>query len=215
MNNFIGKSGRKVSVIVAGSVVAALASFHGVEAARAEEPAPVAEQLAAVSVDGPVFTTGSLPAKGTASVAETVQRFIVHRSAVRTDSVAISVITPDTQEERIIEVPGVVGMSFNKICRTGDGARVACGSRSRIQLVNFVMRKEMACTMTTSIGEASKVVACAIDGQDVAEWIVRSGIGRPTVEGLHVAALREARNSERGMWADAETRNDLVLAAQR
>lgn len=214
MNTFIGKSRRKVSAIVAGSVAAVLASFHGVEASRADEPVPAVEMPASVEVDGLMLTTGSLPVKTTAA-AETVQTFLVHRSAVRSDSVAITVVTLDTQEERTIEVPGVSGMSFNKICRTADGSRIACGSRARVQLVNFVTRKEMTCTMTAPVGEVAKVVSCAVGGEDLAEWIVRSGIGRPAVEGLHVAAMREARGSERGMWADAETRNDLVLAAQR
>ncbi len=214
MNTFIATSGRKVSAIFAGSIVAAFASFHGIDASRADEPAPAAEQVASIGVDGPVLTTGSLPAKGVVA-AETTERFLVHRSAVRADSVAISVVTLDTQEERTISLPGVVGMSFNKVCRATDGAKIACGSRARVQLVNFVTRKEMTCSMTAIVGEAPKVVSCKIGGEDLAEWIVRSGIGRPTVDGLHVAAMREARSSERGMWADAETRNDLVLAAQR
>jgi endonuclease YncB( thermonuclease family) len=214
MNTFIGKSGCRFGAIVAASIVAALASFHGIDSAGADEAMPAVEQSASIGADGPLFTTGSLPAKS-AVASETTERFIVHRSAVRTDSVAISVVTLDSQEERTIAVPGVVGVSFNKVCRGADGARIACGSRARIQLVNFVTRKEMTCTMAATVGEAPKPVACAIDGQDVAEWIVRSGIGRPTVDGLHLAAMREARNSERGMWADAETRNGLVLAAQR
>jgi endonuclease YncB( thermonuclease family) len=213
MNTFIATSGRKVSTIFAGSIVAAFASFHGIDVSRAEESAPAAEQVAVVGLERPVFTTGSLPAKTAA--AETTERFVVHRSAVRADSVAISVVTLDTQEERTISLPGVVGMSFNKVCRSADGAKIACGSRARVQLVNFVTRKEMTCTMTAPVGEAPKVVSCKIGGEDVAEWIVRSGIGRPTVDGLHVAAMREARSSERGMWADAETRNDLVLAVHR
>lgn len=214
MNTFTAKPGRKVSAIFAGSIVAAFAAFHGIDASRADEPVPAAELPAPAGADGLMLTTGSLPAKS-AAAAETVQTFLVHRSAIRTDSVAITVVTLDTQEERTIEMPGVAGISFNKICRTADGSRIACGSRARIQLVNFVTRKEMTCSMAAPAGEAAKVVSCAIGGENLAEWIVRSGIGRPTVEGLHVAAMREARSSERGMWADAETRNDLVLAARR
>jgi len=214
MNTLNVKSGYKFSAIVVGSIVAGLASFHGIGSAGAEETVFAVEQPASIGGDGPLFTTGSLPAKSVVA-SETTERFIVHRSAVRTDSVAISVVTLDSQEERTIELPGVAGMSFNKVCRNADGARIACGSRARVQLVNFVTRKEMTCTMAAAVGEAPKPVACAIDGQDVAEWIVRSGIGRPTVEGRHLAAMREARSSERGMWADAETRNGLVLAAQR
>lgn len=214
MNTFIATSGRKVSAIFAGSIVAAFASFHGIDASRADELGFAAEQIASVGFEAPVLTTGSLPAKSVVA-AETTERFLVHRSAIRRDSVAISVVTLDSQEERTIELPGVVGMSFNKVCRAADGVRTACGSRARVQLVNFVTRKEMTCTMAAPTGAAPKVVSCTIDGADVAEWIVRSGIGRPTVDGIHVAAVREARSSERGMWADAETRNDLVLAAHR
>lgn len=194
--------------------VAASLSFCGAGSAQDRESDSFDDQLALVGPADPVATTASLPAANVALV-ETVQHFRVHRSPVRKDSVALSVVTLDTDEERTIELPGVEAMSFNTICRTISGARVACGSRARVQLVNFVVRQDMACRMTAPVGDVPRVIACSIGGVDLGEWLVRAGIGRPTSEGLHVAAVREARTSERGMWADAETRNGLVLAAQR
>lgn len=214
MNTLNENTGRKFNAVFAGSFVAALVLFNGAAAVRAEEPGFAMEQVAVVGAEEAAHVTGSLPPKNE-TVAETVQRFVVHRSPIRTDSIALSVVAPDTQEEHTIELPGVAGVSFNKICRNSDGIRIACGSRARVQLVNFVTRKEITCKVTGTVGASPKVVSCAIEGQDLAEWIVRSGIGRPTVDGLHVAAVREARNSERGMWVDAETRNELVLAAQQ
>lgn len=215
MNALIDKLCRRVNSLLACSIVAAaLISAHGVEATDGGAEELPTKQSATVVLDDPGATTGSLPGKSVA-IAETVQRFRMHRSPVRSNSVDLSVVTLDTEEERTIELPGVAGMSFNKICRTSDGVRIACGSRARIQLVNFVTRREMTCTMSVPAGAPPKALSCAIDGVDVAEWIVRSGIGRPNAEGLHAAAAREARNSQRGMWADAETRDDLVLAVRR
>lgn len=212
--SFVGSScfSFKYRAILFASAVSL--SFAGVGSSQAREFDSFDDQVALVEPADPVTTTASLPPVNVAPV-ETVQHFRVHRSPIRKDSVALSVVTLDTDEERTIELPGVEGMSFNTICRTTSGARVACGSRARVQLVNFVTRRDMACRMAAPVGEMPKVIACSIDGIDLGEWIVRSGIGRPTSEGLHVAAAREARSSERGMWADAETRNGLVLAAQR
>lgn len=212
--SFVENSSSSFKRYAACLVVAASLSFGVSGVSRAEEVDASAEQLALVEPAGLVTTTASLAATNVAPV-ETLQHFRVHRSPIRKDSIAVSVVTLDTDEERTIELPGVEGMSFNTICRTTSGARVACGSRARVQLVNFVTRRDMACRMAAPVGEAPKVIACSIDGIDLGEWLVRSGIGRPTSEGLHVAAVREARSSERGMWADAETRNGLVLAAHR
>lgn len=148
----------------------------------------------------------------TLAVTETTVNYRVHRSPVRSDSLAFHVVTMDGEQELRIQLPGIEGLSFNKICRSTSGARVACGSRARIQFVNMIVRREIACRHVGVAGQAPTVQSCEVDGQDLAEWIVRNGLGRPVGEGRHVAAAREARQAERGMWVDAEIRGGMTLA---
>lgn len=143
---------------------------------------------------------------------ESTARYRVHRSPVRGDSLAFHVVSMDGEQEFRIELPGIEGLSFNKVCRAATGARVACGSRARIQFVNMIARREIACRHVGVAGQAPAVQACEIEGQDLGDWIVRNGLGRPVGEGRHVAAVQEARQAERGMWIDAETRGGMTLA---
>lgn len=185
--------------LACGSAIAAEAQMDQVQI----DLAPVASiEASAVQVE----------AQPTLAVTETTVNYRVHRSPVRSDSLAFHVVTMDGEQELRIQLPGIEGLSFNKVCRSTSGARVACGSRARIQFVNMIVRREIACRHVGVAGQAPTVQACEVDGQDLAEWIVRNGLGRPVGEGRHVAAAREARQAERGMWVDAEIRGGMTLA---
>lgn len=157
----------------------------------------------------------SAPAKASVVEApvEMVVRYKVHRSPVREDNLGLHVVTLDTKDELRIVLPGIEGVSFNAVCRTSSGARLACGSRARAQFVNLVALREISCRVAIAPQSGAEVQACSVEGVDIAEWLIRNGIGRPTAQGLHLAALREARAGERGMWADAEIRNGFVVAS--
>lgn len=204
-----GKTRLFAAILTAGTLAcgSAIAADAQIDAAQIDlpqiDPAPVASiEASAVQVE----------VQPTLAVTETTVSYRVHRSPVRSDSLAFHVVTMDGEQELRIQLPGIEGLSFNKICRSTSGARVACGSRARIQFVNMIVRREIACRHVGVAGQAPTVQACEIDGQDLAEWIVRNGLGRPVGEGRYVAAAREARQAERGMWVDAEIRGGMTLA---
>ncbi len=154
------------------------------------------------------------PAPAPEATVERVVQYRVHRSPVRNDSLAFHVVDKETDAELTIELPGLEGLSFNKVCRTAQGVKIACGSRARIQFVNMVARRDVTCKIATAPDQSVNVKSCELGGEDLGAWIVKNGIGRPTSDGLHATAVREARVAERGMWVDAETRSGMVLASQ-
>lgn len=171
--------------------------------------------IAGSIVDRIVETTGSTqlvnPAKD-AAASEAQVLYRVHRSPVRDDSLTFMVVSLDTNEEKAIDLPGIAGFSFNTVCRTETGGRIACGSRARIALVNRIARQDISCRFRNEPGKGERLVGCSVRGEDLGEWIVRSGIGRPTGEESYAGALREARTSLRGMWVDADTRARVRVA---
>lgn len=182
-----------------------LAFLGGFTVAQADEP------VVAVSIE--TGSIGSQPER-VLPAAETSARFMVHRSPIREDKLAITVVEPGTTETRTIEIEGLEAMSFNMICRADGGARLACGSRARAQLVNYIVRKEMTCRIAATEGERLRAISCSIEGTDLAEWAVRAGIARPTgTTAGHTHAIREARDARRGMWADSELRGTMVVAS--
>lgn len=144
---------------------------------------------------------------------ETIATFKVHRSPIREDNLTIVALT-ETNDEVKISLPDLEAISFNKICRTAEGARLACGRLARTALWNFIVHQDIACRMGAArTGVAQKVVSCSVGGRELAEFVVRAGIARPLASSEWEAAMTEARESRRGMWADAETRERLIHTA--
>jgi endonuclease YncB( thermonuclease family) len=143
---------------------------------------------------------------------ESTIHYRVHRSPLRSDSLAFHVVSMDGSEELRIELPRIEALSFNKICRSVEGARVACGSRARIQFVNLIARREVTCQWMATPGQPKALQGCAVDGRDLAEFIVRNGLGRAVGDERLAAAANEARQAERGMWVDAELRRGVAIA---
>jgi endonuclease YncB( thermonuclease family) len=143
---------------------------------------------------------------------ETRVRFLAHRTPLRDDSLAISVVSPGTGELAKVELPGLEAMSFNMICRGQDDLRSACGSKARVQLFNFLARKEITCILGGARGQGGAVVSCAVQGEDLATWIVRRGIARTLDPKAFVEAQRHAQSTRTGMWADAQTRSSFMVA---
>jgi endonuclease YncB( thermonuclease family) len=192
-------------------LVAGAALFWAVTGSVANDskvPSAAGEDMVALAPAG--TATPSAPTTAASGGTLTVR---AHRFPIRYNKLVISAQPQGSDDVVQLELAGLDGISFNQVCRSADGARIACGSRARMKLIHFISGKTMACRVSNDTGQVVKVDTCTLDGQDLGEWIVRAGIGRPTRSGLHVAALREARAAQRGMWVDAEARNGIVLAS--
>jgi endonuclease YncB( thermonuclease family) len=189
------------------AAIAALPLVFAAAAATAEDAPPAMDMT-------PVSSIPAAPPASAPAPAESEVRYRAHRSPIRGDNLSISVVTLDGERELRIELPGIEGISFNMVCRQADGAKIACGSRARIKLVNFIARNEIACRQASVGHGAPKTLSCGIAGTDLADWIVRNGIARSSDAGLHAAAMQAARQAELGMWADAELRKGFVVAGK-
>lgn len=191
--------------LLAWAAATAFATLAAVAPAAAE--APAVDMTTVSSIDA------KAPAAGVIGSPEGKRiRYRAHRTPLRDDSLSISVISPDTGEETKVELPDLDGISFNMVCRGEDGSRSACGSRARVQLFNFLSRQDVAC-LFAAVGEASRLVSCEVQGQDLGAWLVRHGVARPKDLKAHAEAQREAHKARAGMWADAQTRKSLLVAS--
>lgn len=215
---------RKTTIFIKSAICAAtlVAASFSVTSRSFAENVPEPDPMSVVSINSSASSATVVPVgppvpeapKTAGPAVERVVEYRVHRAPVRSNSLAIHVIDLATDREVRLELASLEGVSFNKICRTGDGVKLACGSRARIQFVNLVARSNMICKVAAADEQSVKATSCQIEGKDLGDWIVRSGIGQPTTEGLHVAAVREARGAQRGMWADLETRTGILVASQ-
>jgi endonuclease YncB( thermonuclease family) len=194
------------------TVCAAALSISFAQAEDASsDPMPVASIEAAAASPQPGIAVGAVTAAAAPVI--TTERYRVHRSPVRSNSLAFHVTSLDGAEDLELRLPGVEGFSFNTICRNTGGARIACGSLARVQFVNLIARREVVCRWSTVGGQSPTLQSCDVDGRDLAEALVRGGIGHPAGDQRYAEAVREARQAERGMWVDAERRRDVVLAS--
>jgi endonuclease YncB( thermonuclease family) len=184
----------RIGALARGGAVAALIGLSA--PALAGEPAEASNTASAIGAadDFPVSSIGAAPQPSAAhSRRITVNRvpFVGRRQPIRG-------VDADTGIPATVALPGVEFMSFGQVCRLKDGQQIACGSRAKVELVNRIANATMTCFGP----QAGPVVRCTIGDDDLADWIVRRGIGKPTRSGLHGDAMREAREHGRGMWAD-------------
>jgi endonuclease YncB( thermonuclease family) len=140
-----------------------------------------------------------------ASVVKAEHRYTVAHAPLRGDSIAIFAIR-EGGEEVIIQQQGLEALSFAKLCRSEIGERIACGSKARAQLINFVSGRVLLCQE-----QNAQPSNCTVDGVNLSDWLIRSGIARPQTPSAEYAnAIAEARESRRGMWADAFVRERTV-----
>jgi endonuclease YncB( thermonuclease family) len=99
-----------------------------------------------------------------------------------------------------VTLDGLEGPQPGAACRAPDGALWACGLQARAALNNAIRQRRLLCRGTSS-GEETIRAVCKVDGEDLANLLVREGWARPTSAGSGMqTALAEAREQRRGLW---------------
>lgn len=115
-----------------------------------------------------------------------------------------SVIDGDTIEihGQRIRLWGIDAPEGGQTCRR-NGAPWRCGSESANALSGFLRARTVTCAERDRDRYGRIVATCAIDGQDVGEWLVEHGWALDYVQfsrGAYAAAERRAEAAKRGMW---------------
>ena len=117
-----------------------------------------------------------------------------------------SVIDADTLEihGNHIRLWGIDAPENNQLCRSEVSLQYRCGARTADELAAFIGNRPVSCKPVTLDRYGRTVASCAVNGVDLADWLVRHGLALDWPRysfGRYSSAQDEARRSERGIWA--------------
>jgi endonuclease YncB( thermonuclease family) len=117
------------------------------------------------------------------------------------------IVGGDTVEiERVkIRLEGIDAPETDQLCLNSRGQRWTCGIEARDQLSKYVGGRPWICRISGQDRYGRSLARCQVDGQDVGEWMVRSGWALSFTRYSHSYDLDErvAREARQGLWAGA------------
>jgi endonuclease YncB( thermonuclease family) len=131
-----------------------------------------------------------------------------------------SIIDGDTLELHgtRIRLWGIDAPESSQLCRGDDSIQYRCGAKAANELDAFIARRPVNCSPISLDRYRRTVAVCAIDGVDLGEWLVRSGLALDWPEyskGKYDKAQRDAEHAGRGMWAGSYVEPWLFRACIR
>jgi len=117
-----------------------------------------------------------------------------------------SVIDGDTLDMHGMRIRlwGIDAPESRQLCRR-DGGPWRCGQAAALALADRIGRRTVHCEIRDVDRWKRLIALCRQDGEDLSEWLVRSGLAlafRRYAED-YVAVEQEARLSRAGLWAGA------------
>lgn len=131
-----------------------------------------------------------------------------------------SVIDGDTLEIRgqRIRLWGIDTPESSQLCRADDNRAYRCGAQAANELDAFIAGRPVFCTPLSQDQYGRTVASCSVNGADLGEWLVRSGLALdrpPYSKGRYAAVQREADRAGRGVWAGSYVAPWLYRACLR
>jgi endonuclease YncB( thermonuclease family) len=116
-----------------------------------------------------------------------------------------SVIDGDTLEIHGIRIRlwGIDAPESTQLCRSEDSNQYRCGAQAANDLDIFIARRTVSCIPINSDQYGRTVAICSVDGADLGEWLVRSGLALDWPQyskAKYNAVQREAEHEGRGIW---------------
>jgi endonuclease YncB( thermonuclease family) len=131
-----------------------------------------------------------------------------------------SIVDGDTLEIHgtRIRLWGIDAPESAQLCRGDDSVQYRCGAKAANDLDAFIGRRPVSC-IPISLDQYGRTVAtCSVDGVDLAEWLVRSGLAFDWPQyskRKYDAAQRDAEHAGRGMWVGSYVEPWLYRACIR
>ena len=104
-----------------------------------------------------------------------------------------------------IRLAGIDAPGLDQLCLNADGERWTCGVTVHEALVAHVGDKGWTCHVLRTDRFGRSVARCEVDGEDIGQWMVKSGWALSYVRFSHVydADEKAAREAKAGLWAGA------------
>jgi endonuclease YncB( thermonuclease family) len=117
-----------------------------------------------------------------------------------------SVIDGDTLELHgtRIRLWGIDAPESNQLCRGEDSLQYQCGAKAANELDAFLNRRPINCSPISLDRYGRTVAKCAVDGLDIAEWLVTNGLALdwPQYSKRQYDKMQQAaEQAGRGMWS--------------
>jgi endonuclease YncB( thermonuclease family) len=118
----------------------------------------------------------------------------------------VTVIDADTLDMhgQRIRLWGIDAPENDQLCRGVDSLQYRCGAKAANDLDKFIEGRPVSCAPITQDRYGRTVASCVVSGTDLADWLVRQGLGLdwPRYSNMkYAAAQREADANQRGMWS--------------
>ncbi|WP_412773916.1 thermonuclease family protein [Nitrobacter sp.] len=99
---------------------------------------------------------------------------------------------------------GIDAPESDQLCRGDDSLQHRCGAKAANELDRFIAGRSVGCEGVGRDQYGRTVTVCSIDGEDVADWLVRNGLAFDWPRysnGKYSGAQKEAERAGRGVWA--------------
>lgn len=121
-----------------------------------------------------------------------------------------SIIDGDTIEihGHRIRLWGIDAPEAAQLCRNANSDLYRCGADAANKLAAFTVGKAISCATVDRDRYGRTVARCLVNGTDMAEWLVRSGLALDWPRysrGRYSAAQETANRAGRGIWAGTST----------
>jgi endonuclease YncB( thermonuclease family) len=131
-----------------------------------------------------------------------------------------SIIDGDTLEihRTRIRLWGIDAPETTQLCRGDDSLQYRCGAKAANDLDAFIASRPVNCAPISLDQYGRTVATCWVDGVDLGEWLVRSGLALDWPQyskGKYAAAQRDAEHAGRGMWGGSYVEPWLYRACMR
>jgi endonuclease YncB( thermonuclease family) len=131
-----------------------------------------------------------------------------------------SVIDGDTLEIRgqRIRLWGIDTPESSQLCRADDSRLYRCGAKAANELDAFIAGRPVSCAPLSQDQYGRTVASCSVNGIDLGEWLVRSGLALDWPQyskGRYAVVQREADRAGRGVWAGSYVAPWLYRACVR
>lgn len=111
--------------------------------------------------------------------------------------------------DKLVKLYGIVFPKDNDECSDNKGNKKSCKEESKKSLLSKISEKEISCTPKGD-GKGFQLATCTIDGEDIASYLIKNGLGFSDSENTNAydSDEKEARKKGKGIWKKVK-KNDF------
>ena|ERR1700730_7657923 len=150
-----------------------------------------------------------------------LMRILSNDGAIADDLIGqASIVDGDTLEIHgtRIRLWGIDAPESSQLCRGEDSLQYRCGAKAANDLDALIAKRPVNCIPISRDQYGRTVATCSVDGVDLGEWLVRSGLAFDWPQyskRKYDAAQRDAEHAGRGIWAGSYVEPWLYRACIR